>query len=99
VAGERIAVIAHSPFPWTGPYAEVGPVFVHAEECGGYAGGDRWPAAYRHRPQVLRAYGSGHSIRSARVAGPAEVDTALDELVGDDEVECVHATSGTAPGR
>lgn len=32
--GERIAIIAWAPMPWSGAYAETGPIVVHAEGCG-----------------------------------------------------------------
>jgi hypothetical protein len=41
--GERLLLMAHRPFPWEGVYAEVGPVFVHAEDCGGYRETDSYP--------------------------------------------------------
>ena len=33
--GDEMAIIAWSPFPWQGPYAELGPIFVHAAGCPG----------------------------------------------------------------
>jgi hypothetical protein len=69
----------------------VGPVFVHAEDCGGYRDGNRWPPAYRDRRQVLRAYGRERAIHAALVAEPEEIDAALRELLADAEVEFVHA--------
>jgi hypothetical protein len=89
--GERIGLMAWSPFPWSGPYAEVGPVFVHADACDGYPTSDRWPPAYRGRRQVLRAYGQSQSIVAAVVAEPDEIDAALDELLARDDVDFVHA--------
>ena len=89
--GERIGLMAYAPFPWSGPYAEVGPVFVHADECPGYDTPGDWPQEYRGRPQVLRAYGPERSIVAARVAESEEIDAALRELLADDGVEFVHS--------
>src|SRR3954452_24007357 len=32
-AGERVALISYQPSAVGGPYAEVGPVFIHVEDC------------------------------------------------------------------
>lgn len=66
--GERVALIAYQPATLGGPYAEVGPVFIHAEACDGYATPDRYPDAYRSRPQVLRAYTADGRIADAKLA-------------------------------
>ena len=34
--GEELLIFAHRPFPGIHPYAEVGPVFLHAESCSRY---------------------------------------------------------------
>ena len=66
--GERVALIAYRPATVGGPYAEVGPVFIHAEACAGYAAPDRYPDGFRRRRQVLRAYGRDGAIVDAAIA-------------------------------
>lgn len=34
--GERVVLMAYRPARVGGPYAEVGPIFVHAQRCDGY---------------------------------------------------------------
>src|SRR6266516_4295994 len=65
--GEPIALIAWSPFqlPQPSPYAEVGPVFIHAERCAGYPSQDAYPDGFRSRPQVFRAYDTQSRIVDA----------------------------------
>ena len=71
-AGERIALIAYRPSPVPGPYAEVGPVFVHAEACGGYTDEERYPEGFRGRNQLLRAYDDqGRQVENVIVDGAA----------------------------
>src|SRR3954469_11018460 len=60
--GERRILLAYSPFERSGPYAEVGPVFVHADDCAGYPADGGYPDDYRSRRQVFRAYRSDGSI-------------------------------------
>jgi len=70
--GERIALIAYRPASVGGPYAEVGPVFVHAEACAGYADVDRYPEGFRGRNQLLRAYDAqGRQVENVVVDGAA----------------------------
>ena len=65
--GDRIAIIAWSPFPWPGAYAEVGPVVVHADGCVGPAESRRLPASLADRAMTLRPYGSDRRIAYHRV--------------------------------
>jgi hypothetical protein len=62
-AGDRLAIIAWSPFDWTGPYRETGPVVVHVEACPGTPDVlSRLPAELDARPMVLRPYSHDHRI-------------------------------------
>jgi len=55
--GERVYLISYRPFGRPGPYAETGPVFVHADPCAGYRENDAYPAGYRDwPPMVFRPY-------------------------------------------
>ncbi|MFN2517487.1 MAG: DUF1203 domain-containing protein [Jatrophihabitantaceae bacterium] len=91
-SGERIALIAYSPFCRPGPYAEVGPIFIHAQECDGYRDQDRYPDAFRTRAQVLRAYRADGTITGGTVLqrGDSPEQVAA-ELFADPEVELLHA--------
>ena len=55
--GERITLIAYRPSDRGGPYAEVGPVFIHADRCDGYSDTAAYPEGFRNRRQLFRAYG------------------------------------------
>jgi Protein of unknown function (DUF1203) len=55
--GETVYLIAYRPFTAPGPYAETGPVFVHASACPGYREAGAYPASYRDWPtMVFRPY-------------------------------------------
>lgn len=58
IAGEALLLLAFRPdLPRDdSPYQEAGAVNVHAEGCAGPAAADAYPADWRRRPQVLRAY-------------------------------------------
>jgi hypothetical protein len=90
-AGERIGLIAYRPFAWGGVYAEVGPVFVHADDCGGYPETDGYPAGFRHRQQIFRAYGYDRTIVDSRIVEGADAEEALGELLARPDVDFVHS--------
>ncbi|MET9802606.1 DUF1203 domain-containing protein [Streptomyces sp. NPDC006368] len=78
-----------------GPYDECGPVFVHAEECGGQTSGPRYPAGLHGARRVLRAYGAqGRILGGTLIELPreraAEVDGVLRDVFADPEVALVH---------
>src|SRR5829696_7074502 len=89
--GERIALIAYRPFPWDGPYAEVGPVFIHADECGGYQDTDAYPEGFRHRQQIFRAYGHDRTIVDAEIVEGVKAEDALAALLARPEVHFIHS--------
>jgi len=66
--GERVVLIAYQPATVGGPYAEVGPVFIHAEACEGYTDAHRYPDSFRQRRQLLRAYDADGRIVDAMIA-------------------------------
>lgn len=91
--GEEVAVVAADPYPWRGPYAETGPVFVHARECGG-RDGTALPPQFLTRPQVLRPYDREHRIAYGRirtVSGDGSIVDRLHELLAHEDIELVQA--------
>jgi len=89
--GERVALLAWQPSPLPGAYAEVGPVFVHAEACPGWTGRG-YPEGFRGRRQLLRSYdGSGRVVANEIVDGGAAAEAALDVLLDRPDVAYVHA--------
>lgn len=101
-AGERIALLSYAPLRrWAretgaepGPYDECGPVFVHAEDCGGPYGSG-YPARLHGPRRVLRAYDArGHILGGRLVELPreraAEVDDVFHEVFTDPAVVVVH---------
>src|SRR4051794_36472837 len=72
--GEPISLISWAPFTDVSPWREVGPVYVHAERCGGYEN-PGLPAELRRGPRVLRTYRADLSM-----------DYSHNTLVGDDDL-------------
>jgi hypothetical protein len=89
--GERVLLIGYRPAAKGGPYAEVGPVFVHAERCAGYRAEAGYPEGFRHRRQLFRAYGRDGWPVHNQIVEPAEVDAVIAELLARPDVETVHS--------
>jgi hypothetical protein len=89
--GERVLLIAYTPPGTSGPYAERGPVFIHADTCEGYLTPHLYPPALRHRQQVARAYD-----REGRIADGVLTDNGdcalavIHELLERPEIAVVH---------
>ncbi len=90
---DEIAIISWSPFPWDGPYREVGPIVVHTAGCEGVAPAARLPSAIDARPMQLRPYGHDHRIaydHMTYVDADESVSDATAALLANDEIDFVH---------
>ncbi|OKI05371.1 hypothetical protein A6A06_07745 [Streptomyces sp. CB02923] len=105
VEGERIALVSYAPLRrwaqerWARPgaYDECGPVFIHAEECGGpdAAGRAGYPFARPGALRTLRRYNAdGHIVGGRCFEIPADADAGFDaafaEAFAQPGVELVH---------
>ena len=89
--GDELAVVAWSPFPWRGVFAEVGPIVVHADDCGGVQGSGV-PPQFLGRRQVLRPYGFDQRLdydRLVVVDADGSLPDVLAELVSHRDVAFV----------
>jgi hypothetical protein len=91
VAGERVLLVAYTPPGTRGAYAERGPVFVHAEACGGYLTPEQYPPGLAQRQQVVRAYDRDGRIADGVLAADGEQAVGvIHELLGRPDVALVH---------
>jgi hypothetical protein len=88
--GTRLILFAHRPFETEGPYAEIGPVFVHAEACEPYRARSVFPPDFRARPLVFRAYDAAGAIHGATLAYGKEAERTLARQFADVAVARVH---------
>ncbi|RKE20879.1 DUF1203 domain-containing protein [Streptomyces sp. TLI_171] len=94
--GDRIALLSYAPLRrWAaetgcdpGAYMETGPVFVHAEPCGGFGGG--WPEGFHGGQRVLRAYGADGRILGGVLGEPGELPELAAELLADPATALLH---------
>jgi len=87
---EDLILLSYQPLADTGPYAEVGPIFVHAAHCEPYSKVEIFPEDFATRPQILRAYGHDGRIVDACVAEPGGAPQRAAELFANSAVAEVH---------
>ena len=91
--GESVVLF---PFPAIAahrPYAESGPIFVHAEACPRYATPAEFPADLRQN-RVARAYNRNDEIVAAELAGD-DLEATAERLLADEAVEFLHVRSAS----
>lgn len=95
-AGEEYLVLAYRPFPELQPYAETGPIFLHARECQRAPEDDVLPAMFRATPDyILRGYGRDDRIvyGTGGVVPTHDICARAHELLQREEVAYVHMRS------
>ncbi len=96
--GEEYLVLAHRPFPNAQPYAEVGPVFLHAGNCPRHdedAGPP--PITETRESYLMRGYGSDDRIvyGTGQVVSVADMEAQAQTLLTQDNVHYVHLRSAS----
>ena len=97
-AGEPFLILAHRPFPEAQPYAETGPIFLHAEPCERHGEGAEVPALFLSRTQLLiRGYGADDRIvdGTGQVVASAEIAATARDLLAVPEVAYLHLRSAS----
>ena len=95
-AGERYLILGYRPFPEPQPYAEVGPIFLHAETCPRYGEAALSPPILRTDGAcIIRGYGHDDRIvyGSGRVVANARIPDEADALFGDAQIAYIHVRS------
>jgi hypothetical protein len=98
VAGEAYLTLAYRPFPVPQPYAECGPIFLHADACERYPEGPAMPQMFHvWKHALLRGYGDDDRIvyGTGIVVTPADVEATAEKILAEDRVRYVHMRSST----
>jgi hypothetical protein len=96
--GEPYLILALRPFPKAQPYAEQGPIFLHAGPCERHPDSAAMPALFRERPAYLiRGYGADDRIvyGTGRMVAPAEMPRAAEAMFADARVAYIHVRSAS----
>lgn len=75
-AGEPYLILAHRPFPVLQPYAETGPIFLHAESCDAHQPSEGMPPMLTSRDYIVRGYSEDNRILYGTGAVVANADIA-----------------------
>ena len=97
-SGEPYLVFAYRPFPALQPYAELGPIFLHAKQCPRYAPESSVPPMFLAWPRLLiRGYGSDDRIvyGTGQIVATDELAHAADTLLARPDIAYVHARSAS----
>ena len=89
--GEAAILFGYEPRLPASPYREIGAVYAHATACSGPASRSEYPAAWRGRPQILRAYDRRGWIHAARVHDGHDPESVIADLLADPAVEQIHS--------
>lgn len=94
-AGEDYLVLAYRPFPSLQPYAETGPIFLHAEECRRADDAEARPEILTGTDYIVRGYGRDDRIvyGTGAVVPTAEIPAYAAALFGSPGVAYAHVRS------
>ncbi|MCC3305444.1 DUF1203 domain-containing protein [Sneathiella sp. HT1-7] len=97
-AGDEFLVLSYRPFASEQPYAEQGPIFLHAMECEAYVRHHELPEMIKSRAGLLlRGYGDNDRIvyGTGQFVAPEEIEAAARNILATKGVAYVHARSAT----
>lgn len=91
--GEQITLISYAPFDHPSVWTEIGPVYIHAMQCCGYAQTGRLPGQLATGPRVLRTYRADDTMNynhNTVVTDGADLKPIIECLLSEPDVATVH---------
>jgi hypothetical protein len=90
-------ILAHRPFSAAQPYAELGPIFLCAEDCRRHSELDGIPGLYRDQEMLIRGYGYDERIiyGTGKIINMAAFDEEAHRLFEHNELSFIHVRSST----
>jgi hypothetical protein len=92
-AGEQISLISYAPFDRPSVWREIGPVYIHAARCDGYAPTGRLPEQLARGPRVLRTYRADETMNydhNTVILDGADLEPTIERLLAETDVATVH---------
>ena len=90
--GEQVVLFPYASIAPGRPYAESGPIFVHAAPCERYQAIDEFPAAFR-QGRVIRAYDREQNMIAGEIVNGREPETVIEKLFENPETEFIQVRS------
>lgn len=93
--GAAMLVLAHKPFEGTHPYAEVGPIFLCADECQRGGGTDQPDILATSADYLIKGYSDRDRIiyGTGAIVPTSEMAARLDDIFADPDVAYIHIRS------
>jgi len=93
--GEAFLVLAYRPFTTLQPYAETGPIFLHASPCERAQLPNELPEILSSPEYIVRGYNAGEQIvyGTGGVVETNKIATRADQLLADERISFVHVRS------
>ncbi|NTF07143.1 DUF1203 domain-containing protein [Agrobacterium rubi] len=93
--GEAALLLAYRPFPNLQPFAETGPIFIHAEPCGGYTAQEILPPMLESPDYIVRGYSHADRIvyGTGAVTATDRIIARAKELLASDDIAYAHVRS------
>ena len=92
---EDLILLSYRPLADKNPYAEIGPVFIHAHSCEAYSKRHIFPEDFLPRSLLVRAYDANGAIVDAALAGPGDAQRCAVAFLEDAKVQEIHVRSAT----
>ena len=100
--GEKFLIFSYRPFDGLQPYAEQGPIFLHAEPCEAYQADEndapQLPPVLEHSPRyMLRGYDQGQRIvyGSGTIVDKGDIRDTAQNILKQGNIQFVHIRSAT----
>ncbi len=94
-AGDPYLILSYRPFSAPQPYAELGPIFLHADACPRYEADDVPPIVTASERMLIRGYSKRERIvyGTGQVVPTSSIADALAERLARSDVDFVHVRS------
>ena len=89
----ELTLISYAPFDHPSVWTEVGPVYIHAARCSGYASAGRLPEQLATGPRVLRTYRADDTMNydhNTVVTDESDLEPIIERLLSEPNVATVH---------
>ena len=95
--GEPFLILAHRPFPAPQPYAEQGPIFLHAEPCARHEPDPEVPKMLASPRYIVRGYGANDRIiyGSGQIVPTSDIPFAAAAMFEDPRIAYIHVRSAS----
>ncbi len=95
--GEPMLILGHRPFNELHAYAELGPIFLCAQDCERHPESSGVPALYRDQEMLIRGYDCDERIvyGTGRVTDMMQIETEANQLFDNHALFFIHVRSPT----